>query len=55
MEKRPENKVLIMQIPKPLHDEVKKRAIKHNMTMTRYVVCLINEQIIKENRSEQIK
>lgn len=52
MEKKPENKILIMQIPEPLHNEIKKQAKKYNMTMTRYVVCLINEQLIKESRYE---
>lgn len=49
MEKKPDNKTFIMQIPITMHNEIKKRAIKHNMTMTRYVTSIINEQIIKEN------
>lgn len=52
MEKKPENTNFIMQMPKPLHSELKRLAKKYNMTMSRYMVCLINEQLIKESRYE---
>jgi predicted DNA binding CopG/RHH family protein len=50
-----QEKRFIMRLSSVLHDEIKKRAKKRNMTMTRYITCLINEQIIKENRYEQSK
>jgi len=55
MEIKPEDTSFIMRMPKPLHSELKRLAKKYNMTMSRYVVCLINEQLIKENRIEQNK
>lgn len=55
MEMRPENTNFIMRIEKPLHSELKRLAKKYNMTMSRYVICLINEQLIKESRYEQNK
>lgn len=55
MEIKPENTNFIMRLPKPLHIALKKLAKKYNMTMSRYIVCLINEQIIKESQYEQSK
>lgn len=55
MEETYKEKIIAMRVSEVLHDEIKKRSKRRNMTMTRYIMSLINEQIIKENQYEQNK
>jgi hypothetical protein len=55
MEPKLNEKAFLMYMTGELHHELKKRASKYNMTMKEYVTRILNEQIIKENRYEQVK
>ena len=45
-------KALLIHITVQLHHDIKKRALKRNMSMKDYVTAIINDQIEKEKQYE---
>jgi len=53
MKIRKSEKSLLIHISVQLHHEIKKRALKRNVTMKDYVTSIINDQIFKEEQYDK--
>lgn len=48
----PDYKQLLIRVPKSLHSEVKARAALRNVSLTLYIIRILEREVIKEKRYE---
>lgn len=53
MKEKKIEKALLIHISTQLHHEIKKRALKRNVSMKDYVTAIINDQISKEEQYDK--